>query len=384
MATASHLDLNKSMGNEEFPILCKTCLGPNPMVRMTMERWGKGCKICERPFTVYKWKPGPQSRFKATELCYTCAKMKNVCQTCVLDLKYGLPVQVIESVMRRADLMPQTVSKPGQRYQMEQVERDLNRGNFQEYSQAQHEVLEQLARRQPYYKRNDVKLCSFYARGECNRGEDCPFRHEMPKPEGPLSHQNIRDRYAGKNDPVAERMLARVRGAGRGGEGGSGGGGGGGGGHPGHLPRLMPPEDPTITTLFVAGLDSSVTETDLRVIFEEHAPVKQIRMVPNKNFAFVCLASRIGAEKAARELHNNVSIRGVPLRLAWGKRRAGPADKGDAAAGPGVVNPDSVAHLQMPSAAALPVDGLPPPGGKPGALVYPSQDPRNFAARLDQ
>ena len=33
-------------------------------------------------------------RFKKTEVCQTCAKMKNVCQTCMLDLEYGLPVQV--------------------------------------------------------------------------------------------------------------------------------------------------------------------------------------------------------------------------------------------------------------------------------------------------
>ena len=33
-------------------------------------------------------------RYKKTEVCQTCAKTKNVCQTCLLDLEYGLPVQV--------------------------------------------------------------------------------------------------------------------------------------------------------------------------------------------------------------------------------------------------------------------------------------------------
>ena len=33
-------------------------------------------------------------RFKKTEVCQTCAKLKNVCQTCMLDLEYGLPVEV--------------------------------------------------------------------------------------------------------------------------------------------------------------------------------------------------------------------------------------------------------------------------------------------------
>ena len=49
---------------------------------------------------------------------------------------------------------------------------------------------------------------------------------------GPLSDQKIRDRYYGVNDPVAEKMLARVE----------------------RLGRLTPPEDKTICTLFVGGV----------------------------------------------------------------------------------------------------------------------------------
>ena len=28
-------------------------------------------------------------RFKKTEICQTCSKLKNVCQTCLLDLEFG-------------------------------------------------------------------------------------------------------------------------------------------------------------------------------------------------------------------------------------------------------------------------------------------------------
>ena len=73
----------------EFPILCETCLGDNPFVRMTREAFGAACRVCERPFTVFKWKPGAKARFKKTEVCPSCARLKNVCQTCVLDLQYG-------------------------------------------------------------------------------------------------------------------------------------------------------------------------------------------------------------------------------------------------------------------------------------------------------
>lgn len=34
--------------------------------------------------------PGRGARYKKTEICQTCAKLKNVCQTCLLDLEYGI------------------------------------------------------------------------------------------------------------------------------------------------------------------------------------------------------------------------------------------------------------------------------------------------------
>ena len=86
------------------------------------------------------------------------------------------------------------------------------------------EMLKQLARTDPYFKRNRPHLCSFYAKGECNRGDDCPYRsvpicsqcvqrykmpsrHEMPV-QNELSKQNIQDRYHGRNDPVAKKIMS--------------------------------------------------------------------------------------------------------------------------------------------------------------------------------
>lgn len=53
-----------------------------------------------------------------------------------------------------------------------------------------------LQRTTPYYKRNRAHVCSFFVRGQCTRGPECPYRHEMPV-EGELSQQNIKDRYYG-------------------------------------------------------------------------------------------------------------------------------------------------------------------------------------------
>ena len=83
--------------NEKFPIVCENCLGPNPYVRMAKSECGAQCHICERPFTEFAWCPGRGARRKRTEICQACARSKHVCQTCILDLHYQVPIQVILS-----------------------------------------------------------------------------------------------------------------------------------------------------------------------------------------------------------------------------------------------------------------------------------------------
>ena len=55
---------------------------------------------------------------------------------------------------------------------------------------APNEMLMKLARTTPYYKRNRPHICSFWVKGECKRGEECPYRHDMPTdPSDPLANQ---------------------------------------------------------------------------------------------------------------------------------------------------------------------------------------------------
>lgn len=64
--------------------------------------------------------------------------------------------------------------------------------------QGPNELLRKLARTQPRYERNRPHICSFWVKGECKRGEECPYRHEKPSdPDDPLSNQKLRDRYYG-------------------------------------------------------------------------------------------------------------------------------------------------------------------------------------------
>jgi pre-mRNA-splicing factor RBM22/SLT11 len=206
----------QSWENSEFPILCETCLGDNPYIRMMKEKYGAECKICMRPFTVFRWCPGSGMRYKKTEVCQTCCKIKNVCQTCLLDLEYGLPVQVRDEALKIKDDLPK--SAVNREYFNQNVEKQLaGTDGTTAYGElgkitSKNEMLSKLARKAPYYKRNRPHVCSFWVKGECKRGEECPYRHEAPNdPEDPLSNQNIRDRFYGINDPVAEKLVQRYQ-----------------------------------------------------------------------------------------------------------------------------------------------------------------------------
>ena len=70
-------------------MLCETCLGPNPYVRMTKLPYGyKLCKISNLPFQAFKWKAGPGGRYKETMVSFAVASERNICQTCLLDMKW--------------------------------------------------------------------------------------------------------------------------------------------------------------------------------------------------------------------------------------------------------------------------------------------------------
>lgn len=306
MATskASNTYNRQNWEDSEFPVLCQTCLGDNPYIRMMKEKYGKECKICARPFTVFRWCPGARMRFKKTEVCQTCAKIKNVCQTCLLDLEYGLPVQVRDVAMKIQDSLPK--SDVNKEYFQQNVEREMALNDGTTISGAlslgkamsPSDMLLKLARTTPYYKRNRPHICSFWVKGECKRGEECPYRHDKPTdPDDPLADQNIKDRFYGMNDPVADKLMNRYN----------------------TMPKLEPPEDKSITTLYVGGLGDKIGEKELRDYFYQYGEIRSINVVTKQQCAFIQFTSRSAAETAAEKGFNKLILSGRRLNIKWGK-----------------------------------------------------------------
>jgi pre-mRNA-splicing factor RBM22/SLT11 len=350
-----------------------------------------------RPFTVFRWCPGARMRFKKTEVCQTCSRLKNVCQTCLLDLEYGLPIQVRDAALKIKDDIPR--SDVNKEYYVQNIDSEISKldattpAGAVGKSAAASDLLMKLARTSPYYKRNRPHICSFWVKGECKRGEECPYRHEKPTdPDDPLADQNIKDRYYGVNDPVADKLMRRAA----------------------AMPKLDPPEDKSITTLYVGNLGEILTEKTLRDHFYQYGEIRSVTMVPRQQCAFIQYTQRNAAEVAAERTFNKLILGGRRLTIKWGRsqgRQAISAVEGvrevlEPVPGlpgalppppeniannffnlPGIIPPPMIPPPPMPPPPfifappmAPPVTPIFPPGTTPTAIHYPSQDPSRMGA----
>lgn len=96
--------------DDSTPAVCDTCLGDNPYVEMKRLVNGAECKICSSPFTVFKWnsKKGTgnnsTANLKKTVICLTCARSKNCCQSCLLDLTFGIDLKTRDNLLKLAKI----------------------------------------------------------------------------------------------------------------------------------------------------------------------------------------------------------------------------------------------------------------------------------------
>lgn len=99
-------------------------------------------------------------------------------QTCLS----GLPVQVRDHALSIKEDMPKQGANRD--YFIQNADRELAAtdgtvpgGQLAAITDpGANQMLKKLARNQPYYNRNLPHICSFFVKGECTRGEECPYR----------------------------------------------------------------------------------------------------------------------------------------------------------------------------------------------------------------
>ncbi|KAK4547584.1 Pre-mRNA-splicing factor slt11 [Oleoguttula mirabilis] len=310
-------DMNRSgWESTDMPSVCERCLPDNPYVQMLKEDYGELCKLCTRPFTVFRWKADRTSRQKRTGICLTCARLKNCCQCCMLDLSFGLPITIRDAALKMVAPGPQ--SEVNREYFAQNNEREIEEGRglegYEKTDEKARELLRRLASSEPYYKKQRRLEAEGAEGGQklLEGGESS----EGGRTPGPIrTADSKRSQYGSAYGSRAGTP------AGRGGKAGA---------RPSKsfpsaaaLPLqpqdILPPADKHITSLFITGVEDDLPEHELRAHFAQHGALRSLVCSHRSHCAFVNYMDRAGAEAAAAACQGRAVIKGVPLRVQWGR-----------------------------------------------------------------
>lgn len=301
------LDHSQAKSATNFQSVCESCLPENPYVQMLKQDHGEECKICTRPFTVFIWKADRTARSKRTNICLTCARLKNCCQCCMLDLSFGLPIVVRDAALKMIAPGPQSAVNREFYAQVHEKEIEDGRGDVEEYEKTDEkarELLRRLANSEPYFKKQRrIRPAEGEGTGSGPRA--------LTSGSGPIRTKDSR------NDGAAAKGVGR----------GSRGGVRGGRAFPSatQLPPgpqdILPPGDKSIMSLFVTGVEDDLPEFKIREFFVPFGKIRSLVCSHMSHCAFINFATREGAEAAAKALQGRAVIAGCPLRVQWGKPR---------------------------------------------------------------
>ncbi|XP_010539063.1 PREDICTED: polyadenylate-binding protein RBP47C-like [Tarenaya hassleriana] len=100
------------------------------------------------------------------------------------------------------------------------------------------------------------------------------------------------------------------------------------GGYMSNGAQCRPEGDSLNTTIFVGGLDPSVTDEDLRQPFAEYGDIISVKIPSGKGCGFVQFVNRTSAEEALEKLNGSV-IGQQTVRLSWGRNPANKQHRGE-------------------------------------------------------
>jgi len=294
-------DLNRSgWETTDFPSVCERCLPDKNYVQMLKEDYGAACKICSRPFTVFTFKADRTARQKRTGICLTCAKLKNCCQVCLMDLTYGLSIPVRDAALKLIAPGPQ--SEVNKQYYAQEHEKEIEEGRgaieaYEKQDEKAKDLLKRLANSEPYHKRQRRLEMEAAEENE----EDTGDQKALPAPStssavGPIRTKDTRVARTANRKPYPSTSQLPPRAA-----------------------DITPPSDPNIQSLLVLGVEDDLPEHALRSYFSQFGTLRSLICSHRSHAAFVNFGTRADAEAAAAACQGRAVVHGVPLRVQWGK-----------------------------------------------------------------
>lgn len=309
-------DLNRSgWETTDFPSVCENCLPENPYVKMLKEDYGAECKLCTRPFTIFSWSGDgrAQGRKRRTNICLTCARLKNACQCCIMDLQFGLPIVIRDKALELIAPGPQ--SEINREYFAQNNERAIEEGRagveeYEKTDEKARELLRRLAQSKPYFRKGREVDTEGNAVGGGNARGGNPAVGAGVGGPGPIRTRDSRAaaavgaRGGKRRGPVVANTA------------------------PPGPKDWQPPSDPNIMSLFVTGIEDDLAEYKIRDFFKAFGKIKSLVVSHMTHCAFVNYETREAAERASLELKGKAVISGCPLRIRWSVPKAiGTMDK---------------------------------------------------------
>ncbi|KGU11357.1 pre-mRNA-splicing factor SLT11 [Candida albicans P87] len=145
------------MSTDIFSI-CAKCLGDESQIKMIKQVNGDECRQCTRPYTIYRW--GNRKQGNKTIICITCARARHCCQSCLLDITYGIPTDLRDTALEMAGLEPLTKSANPTNREVKAIMADKLETKFKEQQERSNDILSKLAEKlnKPEEKKTEVAI----------------------------------------------------------------------------------------------------------------------------------------------------------------------------------------------------------------------------------
>ena len=238
----------------------------------------------------------------------------------MLDLSFGLPITIRDAALKMVAPGPQ--SEVNREFFAQNNEREIEEGRglegYERTDEKARELLRRLAGSEPYYKKQRRLEAESAEEGgqkllENGEGEGVEKLHEP----GPIRTKDSKERSAYGSSYGSRNSTPSSRGGRTGTRPGKG------FPSPAALPPkpedILPPSDKNITSLFLTGVEDDLPEHELRMHFSQFGPLRSIVCSHRSHCAFMNFMTREGAEKAAASCQGRAVVKGVPLRVQWGR-----------------------------------------------------------------
>jgi len=235
----------------------------------------------------------------------------------MLDLSFGLPIVIRDAALKM--IAPGPTSDINREFYAQEHEKEIEEGRgaveaYNKTDEKARDLLRRLAQSEPYYKKQrrleleaeerdnngensgSTEASSIVAVSRSSYNQSGPIRTSDSTQRGVMSSKayasNNRKSKASSSNVAAQ---------------------------PPQPEDILPPADRNVTSLFVTGIEDDFPEHLLRTHFEQFGRLRSLVCSHRSHCAFVNYMTREAAETAAQACQGRAIIKGVPLRVQWGK-----------------------------------------------------------------